>query len=619
MKKVRKASAFAVLRRKTESQSSPSEKTLKPKLNGVTKKAKRTKATKEKFDGRSAPSYNNLDKSPGAGLQARNRATSSFSNITQPSEQKTHLPGNLKRARHSQETIRLDSRLTLVRDSNGDESQSENRSAKKSRKSEVIAKGTKVSVASAQGNGVEIVQAPVAHKLGQSSSSDSRADAQKCFDWLICPVKRDNFFEEVWEKKPLLVKRHHTKYYRGIFGCADLDAVLRDNCVLFNKNLDVTSYVDGKRETHNPNGRAYPAVVWDYYQNGCSVRMLNPQTFSKPVWKLLSILQEHFGSCVGANIYLTPPGSQGFAPHYDDIEAFVLQLEGRKRWKLYSPRNFAETLPKYSSGNFKPTEIGEPILNIELEPGDLLYFPRGTIHQASTPEDVHSLHITVSTCQRNTWADYFEKLMPAAVQMAFEEDLEFRESLPLDYMQHVGLANSDNDSPGRKAFVDKVMRLMGKLLTSAPVDACADQMAKGFIHDSLPPVLSKEEKLLTVSGSGERWQGGQIVNRVVLEPETQVRVIRSNVLRLVTEDNSVRVYHSVENSREYHGEDLQFVELSEEMAPAVEFLVHSYPAFVSVDDFPIEDVEQKMSLAATLFEKGLIITKEPLRNADEDD
>lgn len=36
--------------------------------------------------------------------------------------------------------------------------------------------------------------------------------------------------------------------------------------------------------------------------------------------------------------YLTPPGTQGFAPHYDDIEAFILQLEGKKHWRLYSPR-----------------------------------------------------------------------------------------------------------------------------------------------------------------------------------------------------------------------------------------------------------------------------------------
>ena len=39
--------------------------------------------------------------------------------------------------------------------------------------------------------------------------------------------------------------------------------------VLFTKNLDVTSYADGKRETHNPDGRAYAPVVWDFYNNGC--------------------------------------------------------------------------------------------------------------------------------------------------------------------------------------------------------------------------------------------------------------------------------------------------------------------------------------------------------------
>jgi len=63
-------------------------------------------------------------------------------------------------------------------------------------------------------------------------------------------------------------------------------------------------------------GRARPAVVWDSYNEGCSVRILNPQTYSTNIWKLLACLQEYFGSLVGANTYLTPPGSQGFAPHY---------------------------------------------------------------------------------------------------------------------------------------------------------------------------------------------------------------------------------------------------------------------------------------------------------------
>ena len=33
---------------------------------------------------------------------------------------------------------------------------------------------------------------------------------------------------------------------------------------------------------------------------------------------------------VGANVYLTPPGTQGFAPHYDDVEVFILQVKSEK-------------------------------------------------------------------------------------------------------------------------------------------------------------------------------------------------------------------------------------------------------------------------------------------------
>ena len=35
---------------------------------------------------------------------------------------------------------------------------------------------------------------------------------------------------------------------------------------------------------------------------------------------MLAFLQDYFGCMMGANAYLTPADSQGFAPHYDDIE-----------------------------------------------------------------------------------------------------------------------------------------------------------------------------------------------------------------------------------------------------------------------------------------------------------
>lgn len=35
---------------------------------------------------------------------------------------------------------------------------------------------------------------------------------------------------------------------------------------MFGENIDVVTYLNGKRETHNLSGRAFAAVVWDFYQ-----------------------------------------------------------------------------------------------------------------------------------------------------------------------------------------------------------------------------------------------------------------------------------------------------------------------------------------------------------------
>ena len=220
----------------------------------------------------------------------------------------------------------------------------------------------------------------------------------------------------------MLIKRNQKDYYFGVFSTSYLDKILKERQLIFTKNIDLTIYDNDERKTHNPSGKAYPAVVWDYYQNGCSVRLLNPQTYSRSVWKLNSILQELFGTFVGANVYLTPPDSQGFAPHYDDIEAFVLQLEGKKHWKVYAPPDEGSTLPRFSSKNFKREELKNfnPLMNVELEAGDLLYFPRGFIHEAKTKGDTHSLHITISAYQRNTFGDFLKILLPEALESALE-------------------------------------------------------------------------------------------------------------------------------------------------------------------------------------------------------
>jgi lysine-specific demethylase/histidyl-hydroxylase NO66 len=80
--------------------------------------------------------------------------------------------------------------------------------------------------------------------------------------------------------------------------------------------------------------------------------------------------------------------------------------------------------------------------------------------------------------------------------VALEEDIEFRRGLPNDYLNFMGVAHSDESSPQRTEFVEKIKSLMTKLFDHAPIDAAVDQMGKQFIHAALPPMLTAGENLI---------------------------------------------------------------------------------------------------------------------------
>ena len=59
-------------------------------------------------------------------------------------------------------------------------------------------------------------------------------------------------------------------------------------------------------------------------------------------------------------------GTQGLAPHYDDVDLWVCQTMGSKQWKIYkSPEGYQ--LPAVSSTDFQQSELGEPVLEATLE------------------------------------------------------------------------------------------------------------------------------------------------------------------------------------------------------------------------------------------------------------
>ncbi len=108
-------------------------------------------------------------------------------------------------------------------------------------------------------------------------------------------------------------------------------------------------------------------------------------------------LADELGHPVQINAYITPPQNQGFAPHYDVHDVFVLQVAGRKRWTIHAPV-VTDPLDNQQwdkrKDQVQARAAEEPLIDVVLEPGDALYLPRGTIHAAQAQGET-SIHLTV--------------------------------------------------------------------------------------------------------------------------------------------------------------------------------------------------------------------------------
>ena len=80
-------------------------------------------------------------------------------------------------------------------------------------------------------------------------------------------------------------------------------------------------------------------------------------------------------------------------------DVFILQLDGRKEWRLYDvPVKhpfMGHKVGRVPQGE-PPAQAGRPRMTLTLEPGDMLYMPRGLVHEAATTDAAPSLHLTIT-------------------------------------------------------------------------------------------------------------------------------------------------------------------------------------------------------------------------------
>lgn len=360
----------------------------------------------------------------------------------------------------------------------------------------------------------------------------------------------------------------------------------------------MTRYTDGKKQTMNKEGKRADGNSWKRFEeDGCSLRLLRPQEYNDDLWQVISRLESFYECMWGANLYLTPGNSQGFAPHYDDIDAFVVQLHGRKLWKLYKHREDGyDVLPRYSSVDFEEKDLPEVLMEVMLEQGDMLYIPRGVIHQAQCVDGFASLHCTLSTGQKWTWADLLLENVKVAIESAAVQDKFLRQTLPLRFGDYVGTAPRSVDKKRRQKFINNVESALDRVKSFFPLDAAADTMISRFMHKKLPPRIEHAYDCKQTTDIGR---------------ESEIRLVAGGIAKTVAPreiGKGSSLIHCLANQRALQDRPNKMAWLEEnenecanqEEEEAVNYVIRAYPNPVKVADIPLEINEDRVTLAEFL-------------------
>ncbi|RIV41379.1 cupin domain-containing protein [Micromonospora radicis] len=244
--------------------------------------------------------------------------------------------------------------------------------------------------------------------------------------------------------------------------------------------------------------------ILELYAGGATLVLQGLHRNWPPLIDFTRELSHAVGQPLQVNAYLTPPGSQGFATHYDTHDVFVLQVDGRKHWRIHPPV-LPDPLERQPWGGradeITATAQGPAALDVLLEPGDALYLPRGWLHSAQAQES-SSLHLTVGIRAVTRYALVEELLALAA------EDRRLRATLPLG----IDLADPDAIEP---ELTETVEALRDWLLRAEPA-AVADRLRQRVWPASRPaPIrpLAQAAALHTLTADsrvavrpGLRWQ-----------------------------------------------------------------------------------------------------------------
>lgn len=216
---------------------------------------------------------------------------------------------------------------------------------------------------------------------------------------LVSPLSRSHFIKEHFEQKPFMSTESKICESLSWLSSAWIKGKLEQK----EFPVPILDMADGNRRINKARYTRLIRVggetvrlpdqekIWKLHSlKKTSLVLQAVEQWEPAIADLTQLLVKNFYGYIGANIYCTPEGARTFPKHFDTHEVFIVQTEGRKTWNVWSPeyRN-PRRGDKLSEKHRTP-----PDYSFVVEPGNILYIPRGFPHEAEVTDCV-STHLTL--------------------------------------------------------------------------------------------------------------------------------------------------------------------------------------------------------------------------------
>ena len=320
-------------------------------------------------------------------------------------------------------------------------------------------------------------------------------------------VPASEFADDYWGRQPLLSTAGELQHgFDDLFSTAAVDELVTSRGVRTpfirmaheGAVLEASSYTASGGYGAEVRDQVSSDKVLAEFAAGATIVLQGLHRLWPPLVDFTRELVGDLGHPAQVNAYITPPSSQGFDPHYDTHDVFVLQIAGEKHWRIHRPvhpdplRDQPWTQHRAAVA-LAATE--EPAIDAVLRPGDALYLPRGWIHSA-TALGATSVHLTVGM-SAYTRSDVVEALVAAIGDHA-----ELRASLPLG----IDLRDPSQLAPFVAETVQSLVAALQVTDASRPAVVLASRFERDTRAEPVPPLATLDAIASLGPTSRVRWR-----------------------------------------------------------------------------------------------------------------